>query len=298
MFNAATHFVDRNVAEGRGIAGRHRVRRRADHLRRAAEQREPRRQRAARRSACAPRNACCCCCSTDRSSSTASSARSRSARCRSAQHAVEAGRLPVRDPRLARRCPDRQRRAAAGDRAHPARGSPVPAAHHRRRARRRLAAVVRAIRIAGERRARRRTDQPRRTGVLAVFLGQHGRAERVRAPAARHGGLRRAVRQRRARHPPDDRCFSVAKLFFAYGLGNALYFPFSVGATTILWPGPPTPQNVYAIIERHRPTLFFSVPTGYGMLLAHAERSRPARVRSVEHPPGRVGGRSAARVGI
>jgi benzoate-CoA ligase len=36
---------------------------------------------------------------------------------------------------------------------------------------------------------------------------------------------------------PDDRCFSVAKLFFAYGLGNAMYFPFGVGATTILWPG-------------------------------------------------------------
>jgi benzoate-CoA ligase family protein len=66
-----------------------------------------------------------------------------------------------------------------------------------------------------------------------------------------------------------DRTFSVAKLFFAYGLGNALYFPFSVGATTILWPGPPTPVNVYAVIERHRPTLFYSVPTGYAMLLAH-----------------------------
>jgi benzoate-CoA ligase len=43
-----------------------------------------------------------------------------------------------------------------------------------------------------------------------------------------------------------DRTFSVAKLFFAYGLGNALTFPFAVGATTILWPGPPTPPNVYA----------------------------------------------------
>jgi benzoate-CoA ligase family protein len=71
-----------------------------------------------------------------------------------------------------------------------------------------------------------------------------------------------------------DRTFSVAKLFFAYGLGNALYFPFSVGATTILWPGPPTPEHVYAVIETHRPTLFYSVPTGYGMMLAH-ERRRP-----------------------
>ena len=65
-----------------------------------------------------------------------------------------------------------------------------------------------------------------------------------------------------------DRVFSVAKLFFAYGLGNALYFPLAVGATSILWPGPPQPAHIYRTIEQHRPTLFFSVPTGYGMLLA------------------------------
>jgi benzoate-CoA ligase len=73
----------------------------------------------------------------------------------------------------------------------------------------------------------------------------------------------------------SDRTFSVAKLFFAYGLGNALYFPFSVGATTILWPGAPTPQNVYAVIEKHKPTLFYSVPTSYSMLLAHERPGGP-----------------------
>jgi benzoate-CoA ligase family protein len=66
-----------------------------------------------------------------------------------------------------------------------------------------------------------------------------------------------------------DRTFSVAKLFFAYGLGNALTFPFAVGATTILWAGPPTAPNVFAQIERYKPTLFYSVPTNYGQLLAH-----------------------------
>jgi benzoate-CoA ligase len=71
-----------------------------------------------------------------------------------------------------------------------------------------------------------------------------------------------------------DRCFSVAKLFFAYGLGNAMYFPLSVGATAILWPGPVTPPIVYGIIERCRPTLFFSVPTHYAMLLAHRDEAR------------------------
>jgi benzoate-CoA ligase len=66
-----------------------------------------------------------------------------------------------------------------------------------------------------------------------------------------------------------DRCYSVARLFFAYGLGNAGYFPLSCGATTILSPSRPTPARIYADIERYRPTLFFSVPTNYAALLAH-----------------------------
>ncbi len=65
-----------------------------------------------------------------------------------------------------------------------------------------------------------------------------------------------------------DRCYSVAKLFFAYGLGNGLYFPFGVGASTVLFPGPPTPANVFEIVARHRPTLFYSVPTNYAQILA------------------------------
>jgi benzoate-CoA ligase family protein len=65
-----------------------------------------------------------------------------------------------------------------------------------------------------------------------------------------------------------DRCYSVARLFFAYGLGNTGYFPLSVGATTILSPARPTPQSIYADIERYRPTLFFSVPSNYLALLA------------------------------
>ena len=79
----------------------------------------------------------------------------------------------------------------------------------------------------------------------------------------------------------SDRTFSVAKLFFAYGLGNALYFPFSVGATTILWPGPPTAPNISAVIEKHRPTLFYSVPTGYGMMLAHTREGSDFDLSSV-----------------
>ena len=80
-----------------------------------------------------------------------------------------------------------------------------------------------------------------------------------------------------------DRCFSVAKLFFAYGLGNSMYFPFAVGATSILWPGPVTPPVVYDIIERYRPTLFFSVPTHYAMMLAHPPAAREFDLSSIRH---------------
>jgi benzoate-CoA ligase len=64
-----------------------------------------------------------------------------------------------------------------------------------------------------------------------------------------------------------DRMFSVAKLFFAYGLGNSMYFPFFSGASTILHPGAPTPQAAFEIITRAKPTLFFGVPTAYAHML-------------------------------
>ncbi len=81
----------------------------------------------------------------------------------------------------------------------------------------------------------------------------------------------------------SDRFFSVAKLFFAYGLGNGLYFPLSVGATSILLPGPPRAQNVFEIIERHRPTLFFSVPSNYVKLLAHPAGKDEFDFSSIRH---------------
>lgn len=82
----------------------------------------------------------------------------------------------------------------------------------------------------------------------------------------------------------SDRCFSVARLFFAYGLGNAGYFPLGCGATTILNPARPTPSTIYADIERFRPTLFFSVPTNFVALLAyHRENGRDFDLSSVRN---------------
>ncbi len=66
----------------------------------------------------------------------------------------------------------------------------------------------------------------------------------------------------------SDRVYSAAKLFFAYGLGNAGYFPMGVGAQSVLYPGRPTPDAVFEILSKHRPTLFFGVPTLYASMLA------------------------------
>ncbi len=65
---------------------------------------------------------------------------------------------------------------------------------------------------------------------------------------------------------PEDRCFSVPKIFFAYGFGNAFTFPFTAGASTVLMPGRPEPDRVLEMIERFKPTTFFGLPTLYTAL--------------------------------
>jgi benzoate-CoA ligase len=72
----------------------------------------------------------------------------------------------------------------------------------------------------------------------------------------------------------DDVVFSAAKLFFAYGLGNALSFPLAVGATTVLMAERPTPAAVFRRLKGQRPTIFYGVPTLYGALLASPELPR------------------------
>src|SRR5712692_7168514 len=66
----------------------------------------------------------------------------------------------------------------------------------------------------------------------------------------------------------DDITFSVAKLFFAYGLGNGLYFPFGVGASTVLYPGRPLAEDMFKVVQQYRPTIFYGVPTLYASMLA------------------------------
>jgi 4-hydroxybenzoate-CoA ligase len=72
----------------------------------------------------------------------------------------------------------------------------------------------------------------------------------------------------------DDLHFSAAKLFFAYGLGNAMSFPMSVGASAVLLPERPTPEAVFHTLRHYQPTLFFGVPTLYAGMLAYPQGTR------------------------
>ncbi|MDE1947794.1 MAG: benzoate-CoA ligase family protein, partial [Burkholderiales bacterium] len=77
----------------------------------------------------------------------------------------------------------------------------------------------------------------------------------------------------------DDVCFSAAKLFFAYGLGNAVSCPMSVGATTLLMAERPTPEATFkrwlGAVGGPKPTVFYGAPTGFAGMLAHP--ALPAR---------------------
>ncbi|HEX4864003.1 MAG TPA: benzoate-CoA ligase family protein [Acidimicrobiales bacterium] len=102
---------------------------------------------------------------------------------------------------------------------------------------------------------------------------------------------------------PDDICYSVAKLFFAFGLGNALFFPLSAGASAVIDPAPPTPARVAELAATHRPTLFFA-PPGFCAAMADSGvdpdvlSSVRATITAGETLPGEVYRRFKARFGV
>jgi benzoate-CoA ligase len=101
-----------------------------------------------------------------------------------------------------------------------------------------------------------------------------------------------------------DLCYSVAKLFFAYGLGNAMTFPMSVGATTVLLPDRPTPDAVAALLKTYPVTVFYAVPTFYAAFLASPAAPQQSEVKlrccvsAGEALPIEVGRRWKERYGV
>jgi 4-hydroxybenzoate-CoA ligase len=103
----------------------------------------------------------------------------------------------------------------------------------------------------------------------------------------------------------SDVVFSAAKLFFAYGLGNGMSFPFSVGAAAVLLPERPTPDSVLAVMRSYQPTIFCGVPTLFAAMLAHPDLGKgagSARLRlctsAGEALPEEVGRRFEEKVGV
>jgi benzoate-CoA ligase family protein len=111
----------------------------------------------------------------------------------------------------------------------------------------------------------------------AFWLYTSGSTGPQKGVVHRHGGMIACAHhygRTVLRIDENDRCYSTSKLFFAYGLGNSVIFPFSVGASCVLNDGHNDCETIVSLIKKFRPTLFFSVPALYQKLLACADVGR------------------------
>ncbi len=116
------------------------------------------------------------------------------------------------------------------------------------------------------------TPAPAEDGDIAFWLYSSGSTGAPKGTLHRHASLRATAETYAAQVlgiTAEDKVFSAAKLFFAYGLGNALSFPMSVGAEAVLLPDRPTPDSVMAVMRQHQPSIFCGVPTLFAAMLAH-----------------------------
>jgi 4-hydroxybenzoate-CoA ligase len=149
---------------------------------------------------------------------------------------------------------------------------------------------------------------PASADEVAFWLYSSGSTGAPKGVRHVHGSLRRTAESYGAKVlgiEPDDLMFSAAKAFHAYGLGNSLTFPMSVGAAAVLLPGRPTPDAVLEVMRTHSPTLFGGVPTLYAGLLANpyivpgAGSQRLRRCISAgEALPAEIGRRWRGLVGV
>jgi acyl-coenzyme A synthetase/AMP-(fatty) acid ligase len=133
--------------------------------------------------------------------------------------------------------------------------------------------------------------------LVQYTSGSTGRPRGVRHCLAAIRGVLRGVGSLLAL-TPDDVVLSTAKLSFGYGFGNSLLFPYAAGASSVLLDGPADAFSVAAALERHRPTVLFSVPRLYAGLLRLAEQGKPVDTSSLrlavatgEHLPAELAAR-------
>jgi benzoate-CoA ligase family protein len=116
-----------------------------------------------------------------------------------------------------------------------------------------------------------RSTAPTVDDSWALWLYTSGTTGRPKAAMHRHANIRHVCETYGGQVlgiTADDSCLSIAKMFFAYGIGNSVFFPLSVGATTVLEPRRPTPPVVAERLRQDRPTLFFGVPTFFAALVS------------------------------
>ena len=114
------------------------------------------------------------------------------------------------------------------------------------------------------------TVYPTTADSPAFWLYTSGTTGRAKAAMHRHGAIPvvcETYGQQVLGIRPDDRCLSAAKAFFAYGLGNSLLFPFSVGAAAVLEPARSTPDVIAGAAQKHGASLFFAGPTFFANML-------------------------------
>ncbi|HEY0485346.1 MAG TPA: benzoate-CoA ligase family protein [Mycobacteriales bacterium] len=140
----------------------------------------------------------------------------------------------------------------------------------------------------------------------ALWLYTSGTTGTPKAAMHRHANIRHVVEtygKQVLQISPDDVCFSVAKMFFAYGIGNSVFFPLAVGASAVLEPRRPSPAVAAEVMARYRPTLFFAGPTFFAALLgAGLPEDTFVSVRTCasagEALPPALYGRFTARFGV
>jgi acetyl-CoA synthetase len=113
-------------------------------------------------------------------------------------------------------------------------------------------------------------EHPTRATDMAFWMYSSGSTGRPKGVVHRHRDapyVAAAYGAHVLRLTPADICFSVPKIFFAYGFGNSVLFPLAAGASAVLLAGRPEPQRIFAALRRHRPTVFFGLPTLYSALI-------------------------------